>query len=127
MHHGSTLDVLPRACRQAGFEPRIAFRTDDQMTVRGLVAAGLGVALAPWLTLPATPSGLVVRPLAEPSLTRTVMTATPAAPYRLPAVPVMIDHLRAVAADLAADLAAARGPDRGHPDQIVIPGRTTGT
>ncbi|TDD24730.1 LysR family transcriptional regulator [Nonomuraea diastatica] len=122
VHHGSTMDVLPRACREAGFEPRIAFRTDDQMTVRGLVAAGLGVALAPWLTLPATPSGLVVRPLAEPSLTRTVMTATPAAPYRLPAVTVMIDHLR----DVAADLAAACGPTGDDPDQIVIPGRATG-
>lgn len=100
VHHGSTMDVLPRACRQAGFEPRIAFRTDDQMTVRGLVAAGLGVALAPWLTLSATPSGLVVLPLAEPSLTRTVMTATPAGAFRLPAATIMVRHLAAVAAEM---------------------------
>jgi DNA-binding transcriptional LysR family regulator len=100
VHHGSTIDVLPRACRHAGFEPRIAFRTDDQMTVRGLVAAGLGVALAPSLTLPATPSGLVVRPLREPSLTRTVSAATPAGRYRLPAATAMIEHLRTVAAEL---------------------------
>lgn len=100
VHRGSTIDVLPRACRQAGFEVRIAFRTDDQMTVRGLVAAGLGVALAPSLTLPATPSGLVVRPLSEPSLTRTVMTAAPAGRYRLPATTAMIEHLREVAGGL---------------------------
>ncbi|MFI6819316.1 LysR family transcriptional regulator [Nonomuraea sp. NPDC050328] len=100
VHRGSTLDVLPRACRQAGFEPVVAFRTDDQMTVRGLVAAGLGVALAPFLTLPATAPDLVVRPLDEPSLTRTVMTATPAQQHRLPAAVAMIEHLWAVAAEL---------------------------
>ncbi|WP_433337482.1 LysR family transcriptional regulator [Spirillospora sp. CA-294931] len=100
VHHGSTIDVLPRACRAAGFEPRIAFRTDDQMTVRGLVAAGLGVALAPSLTLPATPSGLVVRPLNEPSLTRTVAAATPAGEYRLPAAAAMIEHLHRTGTDL---------------------------
>ena len=105
VHHGSTIDVLPRACREVGFEPRIAFRTDDQMTVRGLVAAGLGVALAPSLTLPATPSDLVVRPLREASLTRTIMTATPSGQYRLPAATTMIEHLREVAADLEAQRA----------------------
>ncbi|WP_214318358.1 LysR family transcriptional regulator [Nonomuraea sediminis] len=100
VHHGSTMDVLPRACREAGFEPRIAFRTDDQMTVRGLVAAGLGVALAPFLTLSATGPDLVVRPLSERSLTRTVMTATPAGTYRLPAALAMIEQLEATARDL---------------------------
>jgi DNA-binding transcriptional LysR family regulator len=102
VHHGSTMDVLPRACRKAGFEPRIAFRTDDQMTVRGLVAAGLGIALAPWLTLTATPPELTIRPLDEPALTRQVMTATPAGGYRLPATTFMIECLEAVAADLGA-------------------------
>lgn len=100
VHHGSTVDVLPRACRHAGFEPDIAFRTDDQMTVRGLVAAGLGVALAPWLTLSATPPGLVIRPLAEPLLTRTVMVATAGGRYQLPAAVHMVEHLREVTADL---------------------------
>lgn len=100
VRNGSTADVLPRACRQAGFEPDIVFRTDDQMTVRGLVAAGLGVALAPWLTLPATPPGLVVRPLVETSLVRTVMVATPARRYQLPAAAHLVEHLRAVTADL---------------------------
>ncbi|NUR88405.1 MAG: LysR family transcriptional regulator [Nonomuraea sp.] len=97
VHHGSTLDVLPRACRQAGYEPRIAFRTDDQMTVRGLVAAGLGVALAPYLTLEATGPDLVARPLNEPALTRTVMTATRPGPYPLPAALAMVDELRTAA------------------------------
>lgn len=111
VHHGSTIDVLPRACRAVGFEPRIAFRTDDQMTVRGLVAAGLGVALAPSLTLSATPSGLVVRPLSEPSLTRTVAAATPGGEYRLPSAVLMIEHLRQVAAGLGPDCRPLEAPE----------------
>ena len=34
-------------CSQAGFEPRVAFEGDDLSVVRGLVAAGLGVAVVP--------------------------------------------------------------------------------
>lgn len=34
-------------CRRAGFTPRLAFEGEDVATVRGLVAAGLGVALLP--------------------------------------------------------------------------------
>jgi DNA-binding transcriptional LysR family regulator len=101
VRHGSTEQVLPQACRHAGFEPRIAFRTDDQMTVRGLVSAGLGVALAPSLTLPTTPPGLMVIALDEPTLTRTVYAATSSTPYRLPAADAMIDHLRQAAAALS--------------------------
>lgn len=34
-------------CRQAGFTPRVAFEGEEAETLRGLVAAGLGVALLP--------------------------------------------------------------------------------
>ena len=37
--------------RRAGSEPRFVFRTDDNGTVQGLVAAGIGVAIVPRLTL----------------------------------------------------------------------------
>ena len=40
-------------CRAAGFEPEVAFEADDLPTVRGLVAAGLGVAVVPAMGLPA--------------------------------------------------------------------------
>lgn len=36
-----------RLCRAAGFEPQVAFEVDDLPTVRGLVAAGLGVGIVP--------------------------------------------------------------------------------
>ena len=34
-------------CTQAGFQPRVAFESDDLQTIRGFVAAGLGVAIVP--------------------------------------------------------------------------------
>ena len=40
-------------CAAAGFAPDIAFEADDLPTVRGLVAAGLGVAVVPAMGLPA--------------------------------------------------------------------------
>ncbi len=55
---------------EAGVVPRVAFEGQDADTVRGLVAAGLGVALLP---APGGPRPDVVeRPLAGPSTSRTV-------------------------------------------------------
>lgn len=44
---------LVRSCRRAGFEPRVAFTTDDFVTQQSLVAAGLAVAAMPRSTLAA--------------------------------------------------------------------------
>ena len=43
--------VIEAACQQVGFMPRVAVEGDDLATVRGLVAAGLGVSLLPGLAL----------------------------------------------------------------------------
>ena len=53
-----------RSCLAAGFEPDVAFESDDYDTVQGLVAAGVGVALIPRLALTRVHSGIVVRALA---------------------------------------------------------------
>ncbi|GHB43361.1 transcriptional regulator [Streptomyces viridiviolaceus] len=39
-------------CKEAGFRPRVAFEGEETETLRGLVAAGLGVALLPPPTVP---------------------------------------------------------------------------
>lgn len=93
VHHGSTMDVLPRVCRAAGFEPNIVFQTDDQLAVRGLVAAGVGIALASSLATTAVPPGVVVQRLNEPALRRTVMVALPSTHPPLPAVAALVDAL----------------------------------
>jgi DNA-binding transcriptional LysR family regulator len=62
--------VIVNACRDAGFEPRIAFETDDALATQSLVAAGLGVSLTtPWLLSSLRPD-VVLRPLARPAPVR---------------------------------------------------------
>jgi DNA-binding transcriptional LysR family regulator len=74
--------VIVNACRAAGFEPRIAFETDDALAIQSLVAAGLGISLTtPWLQ-PAQRPDVVMRPLAQPAPARRLraVLADPAGP-----------------------------------------------
>jgi DNA-binding transcriptional LysR family regulator len=95
--------TLPRAAHLAGFEPEIAFRTDDRSAVEGLVAAGVGVALFPLLTLPAVRPDVVVRPLVAHGLSRQVRAALPPGAYRPPAATAMIDLLGGICRTLQAE------------------------
>jgi DNA-binding transcriptional LysR family regulator len=100
VRQGPTLATLPAACRQAGFEPRIAFQTDDPMAWQGLVAAGVGVAVLPQLALATARSDIAVRELDPPSLARKVSVAMPPGRYRSPAAAAMARALAAVATEL---------------------------
>src|SRR5581483_6664119 len=51
--------------RQAGREPRIAFRSDDNGTVQGLVAAGVGIAIVPRLTVDETDDAIRIVELGD--------------------------------------------------------------
>jgi DNA-binding transcriptional LysR family regulator len=83
-----------RSCIAAGFEPRVSFESDDYLTVQGLVAAGVGVALIPQTALSAVRDDVVVRPLAPQSPVRKVFAATPRAAAATAAVATMLDVLR---------------------------------
>ena len=72
---GTTLAALPAACRAAGFDPRVVFRTDDHLVVQGLVAAGVGVALLPHIALPTVRADIATRRVTSPALTRQVRVA----------------------------------------------------
>jgi DNA-binding transcriptional LysR family regulator len=50
-YKGKARETALGACREAGFEPRIACESGELETVRALVAAGLGVALLPELAV----------------------------------------------------------------------------
>jgi DNA-binding transcriptional LysR family regulator len=113
VRRGATAEVLPRACRLAGFEPAVAFRTDDRIAVEGLVAAGVGVALIPRLTLPTVRPDVTVRPLEATGLRRVVLAALPAGAYRPPGAGAMLEVLREVCQELVAD-AARRLGQRGR-------------
>jgi len=68
-------DNLDRLAGEAGFVPRISFRSSDYSVVRGLVAAGLGVALVPRLALVgADTAGVVALRLAGRQPHREIVT-----------------------------------------------------
>jgi DNA-binding transcriptional LysR family regulator len=57
-------DRFVTACRDTGFDPKIAATADDHMTIQALVTAGLGITLMNELGLQAfLQAGLVARPL----------------------------------------------------------------
>src|SRR5262249_13415120 len=108
VHRGSTVQVLPAACRAAGFEPIIVFRSDDPMAVQGFVAAGLGVALVPQLTVPTARRDLLIRALEVEGdvLTRRAGVALRAGPYRPAAPTAMLEVLEEVSSSLRAEATA---------------------
>jgi DNA-binding transcriptional LysR family regulator len=74
--------VIAAACHAAGFDPQVAFETDDPLATQSLVGAGLGVSLTtPWLAT-ALRDDVVLRPLAPPAPVRRVsaVVADPAGP-----------------------------------------------
>ena len=79
--------------RVAGFEPDVTFETEDYVAVLGLVAAGLGVALAPQLILHSVSHpDVVVRPVSPPSR-RVVQIVTTPDLKRVPSVAALLDAL----------------------------------
>jgi DNA-binding transcriptional LysR family regulator len=52
-----------RCSHAAGFEPNVAFESDDYQTVQGLLAAGVGVALIPELALSGVREDIVIHAL----------------------------------------------------------------
>ncbi len=86
-----------RCCHAAGFEPKVAFESDDYQTVQGLVAAGVGVGLIPQLALSAVRPDIRVTSLDPQSPVRRVFAATRRGAPVTPAVATMLDTLREVA------------------------------
>ncbi len=82
-----------RSCYAAGFEPHVAFESDDYQTVQGLVAAGVGVALIPELALSAVREDIVIRALSPAPPVRLITAATPPGARLVPAAPAMLGML----------------------------------
>src|SRR5215216_4995610 len=68
--------IVVRACRAAGFEPRLFSITRDQLAIRALVARGLAVTLVPALLADAF-RALPLRPIAGGSPERDVYALLP--------------------------------------------------
>ncbi|MMZ68215.1 HTH-type transcriptional regulator GltC [compost metagenome] len=65
--------IVWHACLEAGFTPKIAFEGEETDTIRGLVAAGMGVSLLPEMSLfetkPLQPAHVAI---SQPKVTRTI-------------------------------------------------------
>jgi DNA-binding transcriptional LysR family regulator len=105
-----------RCCHAAGFEPNVAFESDDYQTVQGLVAAGVGVALIPRLALAAPRADVVTRALAPAPPVRQVIAAAPAGTRLVPAATAMLRILE------AEDWRAAAAPPGATPASLPIAG-----
>jgi molybdate transport repressor ModE-like protein len=88
---------LLELCARTGFEPSIAFTTDDFVAVQAMVAAGLGVTTLPGLALRAArhPD---VRVVALPDSPRYVLAATYGSPPHPPATGALLAALTEAAA-----------------------------
>jgi DNA-binding transcriptional LysR family regulator len=93
---GAYARIVLHSCRAAGFEPRIAFGSDDYNAVQAFVTVGLGVAMLPRLALAFARPGLARVALEEPPVRR-IAAARLAASYRSAATASMLSVLEEAA------------------------------
>jgi DNA-binding transcriptional LysR family regulator len=84
-----------RACNAAGFEPAVSMESNDHGVWQGLVAAGVGVALASEISVPAPGPRIAVRPIRPKQLRRRIFAAHRIGAARSPAVAAMLSILLA--------------------------------
>ena len=85
---------LLELCARAGFEPHIAFETDNFVAVEGLVAQGIGVATLPRMAVASFPQlpGVVTMPLPAAEA-RTIHVVTAHGADRVPAIRATLDAI----------------------------------
>jgi molybdate transport repressor ModE-like protein len=88
--------ITESVCREAGYEPRVAFEVDETTAAQALVAAGVGVTLLPGLALTALHPGAVARTLTDAPVRR-VWAARLEGSYASPASDAMLQTLQDVA------------------------------
>lgn len=99
---GGYRDFVVRICREAGFEPSIAFEPGDLWTGRGIIAAGLAVGLMPQLAFNAPYPGIEIKRIAGVTPSRTIL-AVQMPGRRVPAAAPMIKCLTEAFAGPPAD------------------------
>lgn len=89
-------------CREAGFEPRIVFESNNMETVQSLVATGMGVTLVPRFIARAPRSEFVpvYLPLAEPVPSRTLVIAYRHGRYLSKAANAFIETFKSTVSEL---------------------------
>ena len=91
--NGSCRELTLRSCRLAGFEPRVAFESNDYNVMQSMIAAGMGVTLLPDLALEARHPGIEVVEIAPVAPVRRVWAVTRAGGSRSAAAEAMLGTL----------------------------------
>ncbi|MCG3041906.1 LysR family transcriptional regulator [Streptomyces sp. S1A] len=86
-------------CAELGFAPDIVFTTDDNLVVQSLVAEGLGIAMMPGLVLSFLVHRKVTGRALDPAARRQVSAYVLREHLRIPATALVLQELRAVAAN----------------------------
>jgi DNA-binding transcriptional LysR family regulator len=92
--------ITESVCRDAGFEPRVAFEADETQAAQALVAAGVGVTMLPQLALTTLHPGVVARRLSSPPVRR-IWAARLEGAYASPASDAMLQILQNVAEEFS--------------------------
>jgi DNA-binding transcriptional LysR family regulator len=90
----SCRDQVLQICRDAGFEPRISFQSEEYEVIKGFVAGGLGVTILPELA--GDHPGIVLRRVRGQNPVRRVWAVTRDSESRSPAAVEMLGILREV-------------------------------
>ena len=85
--------IFLRSCGAAGFEPRVAFESNDYLAIQGFIAAGMGVSFIPDLALVSVRDDIVIRSLGARPPMRRIMATTLADSFCSPAKQAMLDIL----------------------------------
>lgn len=94
-------DIVIKACREQGFEPKVAFEGEDSDAMKGLVAAGLGVTVIPEITLiDSLPRSTVKLHIREPHVTRSVGVVISSERELMPTDQLFYDFMKAFFTEL---------------------------
>jgi molybdate transport repressor ModE-like protein len=86
-----SMDPFESALRASGCEPKFTFRTDDNGTVQGLIAAGIGSAVMPRLTVDASDPRIAVIELGSRVPPRMISIARHRDRYHSPAARAFVE------------------------------------
>jgi DNA-binding transcriptional LysR family regulator len=101
------IDAVESHLGSSGRTPNIVFRSDNNGTVQGLVAAGVGVSVAPLLTVDADDESVVVIDLGGRIPPRVIGLAWHRDRHQSPAATALVETAIAVCGDLGVESAAA--------------------
>jgi DNA-binding transcriptional LysR family regulator len=91
-----TTQQVEERFRSGGREPHVVFRSDDNYTVQGMVAAGIGVALVPLLTVDPSDDRIAVVDLGDRVPARLIGVAWHRDRLRTPAATAFVDAAEAL-------------------------------